>query len=90
MPSIAAGGSCGTDIGEAQVDPAIVSSIPVGIEGQDVIATGKEACKKARPTKAGLNGLLPSPPKMNFPIPIATMQPKQVIHSGNDGGKVIP
>ena len=44
--------------------------------GQVVIATGKAACRKARPSKAGLNIFCPSPPKMILPKPIPNTPPR--------------
>src|SRR5690606_16402026 len=35
---------------------------------------------------AGLNGLLPSPPKLSFPIPIATNEPINIIYHGRFEG----
>src|SRR3989339_674198 len=57
---------------------------------QVVIATGKEACKKARPTRAGLKMLQPSPPKIIFPTRIETILPITPIQSGKAGGRVSP
>ena len=57
---------------------------------QVVIATGKAACKTARPTNAGLKELLPNPPNTYFPKPMAITPPKKAIQRGKDGGNVIP
>ncbi len=61
-----------------------------GVTGLDhvVIATGKLACKKALPSKAGLNILKPSPPKICLPSDIATIAPKAALVSLNVGGSM--
>ncbi len=48
------------------------------------------ACRKARPTSAGLKGFWPSPPKRDLPRPTATKPPSITIHSGHAGGRVSP
>lgn len=58
--------------------------------GHEVICAGKLTNRKHRPTKAGLNGLDPSPPKVIFPIPMATKAPIKVIHIGRLLGKLNP
>ena len=54
-----------------------------------VILTGKLACRKARPNKAGLKILAPKPPKTCLPKTIATTAPRAVPAMGKDGGSVI-
>ena len=55
-----------------------------------VIATGKAACRNARPISAGLKGLAPSPPNTTLPRPIATTPPVATIQSGHGAGRVSP
>ena len=50
--------------------------------GHDVICTGNEISKNTRPTKAGLNGLLPKPPNDILPIPMATNAPIIIMNIG--------
>ncbi len=57
---------------------------------QVVMATGKAACRKARPTSAGLNTLKPSPPNSVLPRAMETTPPTAPIHSGKPGGRVSP
>ena len=56
--------------------------------GHVVMATGKEMSMKTRPTKAGLNGLLPRPPNDILPMPMATIEPTMIIHAGMLDGKL--
>ena len=58
--------------------------------GQVVICAGKETSRKQRPTSAGLNGLHPRPPKVIFPIPMATSAPIMMIHRGRLDGRLNP
>ncbi len=44
--------------------------------------------RKTRPTRAGLKGLFPNPPKLIFPMPIATSAPITTIHQGRLLGKL--
>ena len=44
--------------------------------------------RNTRPTKAGLNGLLPSPPKLILPMPMATNAPMTTIHTGRLLGRL--
>ena len=55
-----------------------------------VMALGKVPPRKARPTRAGLNRLYPSPPQINLPRPMDTAPPIKAIHKGKAGGKVRP
>ena len=48
--------------------------------GHVVICTGKEMSINTRPTRAGLKGFLPNPPKVILPTPIATRAPMATIH----------
>ncbi len=57
---------------------------------QVVMATGKAACTKARPTSAGLKGFMPRPPKSSLPSPVAATPPTATIQSGSPGGSVNP
>ena len=54
------------------------------------MAVGKAACRKARPTSAGLKRFCPSPPQISLPSPMPTTPPRKAIHSGNAGGSVRP
>ncbi len=58
--------------------------------GQVVIATGKAACRKARPNSAGLKMFSPRPPKMSLPKPMPNTPPRKAIHSGNPAGRHRP
>ena len=58
--------------------------------GQEVICAGNDAKRKQRPTKAGLNGLQPRPPKVIFPMPIATNAPIITIQTGRLEGRLKP
>ena len=49
--------------------------------GQVVICAGKLMSRNTRPTRAGLKGLQPSPPKVSLPTPMATRAPKMIIHT---------
>jgi len=57
-------------------------------KGQLVICTGKDISKNTRPTRAGLNGLRPSPPKVILPTPMATRAPITTIHHGRFAGRL--
>jgi hypothetical protein len=52
------------------------------------IASGKLAIMNARPTRAGLNRLNPSPPKITLPIRIENAPPISACHAGTSGGRV--
>jgi hypothetical protein len=70
--------------------PGVSVNSPPRSTGSDqvVIAVGKVAWRKARPTSAGLNTFWPSPPQMSFPNPIATTPPRKAIQRGSVGGRV--
>jgi hypothetical protein len=51
------------------------------------MATGKEMNRNTLPTRAGLKILFPSPPKVIFPIPIATKAPIITIQNGIFDGR---
>ena len=53
-----------------------------------LIGAAKLADRNARPTRAGLKGLAPRPPKARLPTPVATAAPRAAIHMGNLGGNV--
>src|SRR3989304_8309377 len=55
-----------------------------------VMAVGNAACKNALPTSAGLKIFMPNPPQISFPMPIATIPPRNAIHNGKPGGNVSP
>ena len=44
--------------------------------------------RNTRPTSAGLKGLLPNPPKLIFPTPMAIMAPITTIHHGRLLGRL--
>ncbi|HMP31911.1 MAG TPA: hypothetical protein PKD85_20070, partial [Saprospiraceae bacterium] len=75
--------------GKAKVEEATEVNLS-GVKAlyQVVMATGKEACRKALPTNAGLKTLFPNPPKINLPKPIAITEPIKAIHKGKLGGSV--
>ena len=62
-----------------------MSHIGSGV-GQVVICDGNEMSRNTRPTIAGLNGLFPSPPKVIFAMPIATIAPITIIHQSRFAG----
>ena len=62
-------------------------SQPAGF-GNTVIAVGNDINRNIRPTSAGLKGLFPNPPKVIFPIPIATRLPIIIIHQGVFDGRL--
>ena len=43
--------------------------------GHVVIGAGNDISRNTRPTRAGLKGLLPNPPKLILPTPIANIAP---------------
>ena len=53
-----------------------------------VICAGKATNKAARPTRAGLNKLLPNPPNDIFATPIAKKAPIMIIHAGRLEGRL--
>ena len=53
-----------------------------------MIATGKAAWTKARPTRAGLNTLKPRPPNIALPMAIPATAATSAIHNGKPGGRV--
>ena len=55
--------------------------------GQLVNWTGNEIKRNTHPTRAGLNGLFPSPPKDILPTPIATKLPRTISQTGRLAGK---
>ena len=55
-----------------------------------VIATGNAACRNARPAKAGLKMLNPSPPKISLPIAIEKTAPIAVEDKEKFGGNTNP
>ena len=54
--------------------------------GQVVMAVGNDTSMNTRPTKAGLKGFLPKPPKAILPTPMATMLPTMAIQMGRLAG----
>ncbi len=54
------------------------------------MATGKAACRKARPTRAGLKTFCPRPPQTIFPNPMPKAPPSAAIQSGIPAGSVRP
>ena len=76
-------------ISPATVEAPESESTPSGVT-KEVIWTGKEISRNTRPTKAGLNGLHPNPPKVIFPTPIATNAPTAIIQIGNVVGRLNP
>ena len=57
---------------------------------QVVMATGKAAWTKARPTSAGFITLNPRPPNRALPSPIPVIAATAAIHRGKPGGRVRP
>ncbi len=68
------------------VASAYVVSCPT--TGHVVICTGKDKSRNTRPANAGLNGLLPNPPKDIFATPIAKSAPNTIIQIGRLEGKL--
>ena len=79
-------GFCHLYIGQEAVVTGMQMAAKEG--DQVVIATGKEAWRKARPTSAGLKTLKPIPPKSTLPSATATTAPTAAIQSGKPGGRV--
>jgi hypothetical protein len=67
---------------------ASVAKNPAEGMGHDVMATGKDINKNIRPAIAGLNRLLPSPPKLIFTTPIANAAPIATIYKGIPEGRL--
>jgi Na+-translocating ferredoxin:NAD+ oxidoreductase subunit E len=57
---------------------------------RELLGAGKLTKRKQRPTKAGLKGLLPKPPKVILPMPMATKAPMMIIHIGKLLGRFMP
>jgi hypothetical protein len=60
------------------------------ITGQVVIATGKAACRNARPSSAGLKMFCPKPPNTILPNPMLKAPPTKAIHNGIPAGRISP
>ena len=58
--------------------------------GHVVICTGKEMSRNTRPTRAGLKGLVPRPPNVILPTPMATSAPIRIIQMGRLEGRLKP
>ena len=73
--------------GVAAVAPSIVINPCPGI-GHVVICTGNDIRRNARPARAGLKRLHPSPPNVILTTPIANRAPMTTIQSGIFDGRL--
>ena len=90
-PAIQSATGTGCMKGAVRVDGISSMKRPGAKAGvQVVMATGKAAWTKARPTRAGFITLNPRPPNRALPSPMPVIAATAAIQSGKPGGRVRP